>query len=100
MTAMAPTTAEPNPLVTTQAAGRLVSLIAFTLLGTALFLAGVIVLANKPAWWTGLSAAAVISLISSGFSLVPLLRGMRKSLNGAVAGYFLAMAIRAGISIG
>jgi hypothetical protein len=97
---MSPSVAENNPLITAQGAGRLVSSIAFTLLIIAGLMAGMIVLANKPAWWPGLAAAALISLIASACSLYPLVRGLRKSLNGAVVGYFLAMAIRAGLSVG
>ena len=44
-------------------------------------------------------AAAVASVLASGLSLVPLAWGLRHSLYGAVAGYFVAMGLRAGASL-
>jgi hypothetical protein len=87
------------PLISPAEATRLVVTVAATLAGTAALLAGLVVLADRPAWWRGLAAASVASALASGTSLVPLVWGLRHSLYGAVAGYFIAMGLRAGVSL-
>ena len=89
-----------TPLISSAEAARLVGMVALTLAGTSAALAGLVVLADRPTWWRGLAAAAVASALASGFSLVPLVWGLRHSLYGAVAGYFVAMGLRAGVSLG
>jgi hypothetical protein len=89
-----------TPLISAAEASRLVVTVALTLAGTAAGLAGLVVLADRPAWWRGLAAAAVASALASGVSLLPLVWGLRHSLQGAVAGYFIAMGLRAGVSLG
>ena len=89
-----------TPLISPAEASRLVAMVGLTLAGTAAALAGLVVLAERPAWWRGLAAAAVASVLASGLSLVPLVWGLRHSLYGAVAGYFIAMGVRAGVSLG
>ena len=89
-----------TPLVTPAEASRVVLAVGLTLAGTAAVLAGLTVLADRPAWWRGLAAAGVASVLASGLSLVPLVWGLRHSLHGAVAGYFVAMGVRAGVSLG
>ena len=88
-----------TPLISAAEASRLVGAVVATLAGTAAALAGLVVLADRPAWWRGLTAAAVASALASGVSLVPLVWGLRHSLYGAVAGYFIAMGLRAGVSL-
>ena len=89
-----------TPLISAADASRLVATVALTLAGTAAALAGLVVLAERPAWWRGLIAATVASVLASGLSLVPLVWGLRHSLHGAVAGFFTAMGLRAGVSLG
>jgi hypothetical protein len=62
--------------------------------------AALLALIGRPDWWRGLIAATVVSALALGLSLVPLLWGLRRSLNAAVAGYFLAMGVRMGVSLG
>jgi hypothetical protein len=91
---------QKSPLISAADASRLVATVALTLAGTAAGLAGLVVLADRPAWWRGLAAAAVASALATGLSLVPLVWGLRHSLHGAVAGFFTAMGLRAGVSLG
>ena len=89
-----------TPLMSAAEAAKLVGIVGATLAGTAAALACLVVLADRPAWWRGLTAAAVACVLASGVSLVPLVWGLRHSLYGAVAGYFIAMGLRAGVSLG
>lgn len=74
--------------------------VAATLLGTAVLLAGAMVLLNRPDWWKGLAGATVISVLSAVISLPPLLIGLRYGLNGGLIGALAAAALRAIVSIG
>ena len=62
--------------------------------------AALLALINQPDWWRGLLAAGVVSTLASAFSLLPLLWGIKRSLNAAVAGYFVAMGVRIMVSLG
>ena len=88
-----------TPLMSPAEAARLVGAVGAMLAGVAATLAGLVVLAERPDWWRGLAAASVAAALASGLSLVPLVWGLRHSLYGAVAGYFVAMGLRAGVSL-
>jgi hypothetical protein len=62
--------------------------------------AAALALVGSPEWWRGLVAAAVVSAVAAALSLLPLLWGLRRSLNTAVAGYFLAMGVRVAATVG
>ena len=71
------------------------------LLGTAVVVAGILVLCGPPVfWWRGLLAAGVISTLAAIASLGPMLFGLRRGINAAVAGYFIATGVRLVISVG
>lgn len=78
----------------------LVGWIAASLAGTAVLLAAILVLVDRPLWWRGLLGAGVVSVLSAAASLPPLLWSLRRGINQRVAGYFLAAGIRAAVSIG
>jgi hypothetical protein len=67
---------------------------------TGALLAGLLLLVNRPEWWQGFIAAAMINLLSTAFSLPPLLWGLRGRLMHAVGGYFVSAAVRMLIVIG
>jgi hypothetical protein len=70
------------------------------LFATAATLAALLVLVNQPAWWRGYIAASVVSAIAAAASVVPLVWGLRRGLNQAVGGYFIAAGARAVVSLG
>lgn len=82
------------------AAARLLGWTAVALLGTAAALAGVLVLANRDHWWRGLLAAGVVSTLSAGASLPPLVAGLRRGMNQRLVAYVVAAGARAAISLG
>lgn len=57
-------------------------------------------LVGRPDWWRGWVAAGAVSALATALSLVPLLWGVRRSLNAAAAGYFVAMGVRGLVSLG
>ena len=79
---------------------RLATAAASSVLGTAAVLAGLMALVNRPAWWRGLLAAAVVNTLAAAASVPLLAWGLRRGLMTAVAGYFLTAAARIVISIG
>ena len=80
--------------------GRLLTAVAAALAVAAGGLAVLLALVNRADWWRGLLAAGVVSALASAISLLPLVWGVRHSVNAAVAGYFLAMGVRLAISLG
>src|SRR5688500_12213398 len=95
---MTPTATTNEPLSLPQA--RVVRGIAIGFVATAVTLAALLVLVNQPAWWRGYVAATVVSAIAAAASIVPLVWGLRRGLNLAVAGYFMAAGARAIVSLG
>lgn len=79
---------------------RLVVSVAAALVLSVATAAAIVALLQLADWWSGLLAAAVVSLLGAVLSLVPLLWGIRRNLNATVVGYFVAMAIRAVVSLG
>jgi len=80
---------------------KLVAAVMTALLATAAVLAGILALSAVPTtWWRGLLAAGVISTLAAGASLAPMLYGLRRGINGAVAGYFIATGVRLLVSLG
>lgn len=63
-------------------------------------IAAVLVLVNDADWWRGLLAATVTTVVASALSMLPLIWGIRRSLDKAVIGYFVSMGVRAGASVG
>ena len=80
--------------------GAVVRGIAIGFVATAATLAALLVLVNQPAWWRGFVAASVVSAIAAAASIVPLVWGVKRGLNLAVAGYFMAAGARAIVSLG
>jgi len=68
--------------------------------GTAMLLAGVVVLVDRPDWWRALLAASVTGIFAAAVSLLPLLWGMQRGPHKAVLGFFVAGGVRAAIAIG
>lgn len=81
-------------------AGRLALAAGGAVLGTAVVLAGVLLLVNREAWWRGYLAATVISALSGLAAVGPLAWGLKRSLDKAVGVYFATAAVRITISIG
>ncbi|HLL90925.1 MAG TPA: hypothetical protein VK324_16610 [Tepidisphaeraceae bacterium] len=82
-------------------AGRVVMVVGLALAATAVGLAAILVLVNRPAWWPGLLAAGVVSALSAGLSLIPLTWGLRRpKLEQRVAGYLVALGVRGTVSLG
>jgi hypothetical protein len=63
-------------------------------------LCGVLVLVDSAQWWRGLLAGAAVSLLAAGMSLPPLMWGLRRGVDKAAAGYFIAMGARSAVSLG
>lgn len=70
------------------------------LAGTGLLLAAVIVLVRRPSWWPDLLAVLVVMTLATVLSLPPLAWGLRRGLNQAVAGYFIAAGLRTVVALG
>ena len=70
------------------------------IVGTAAGLAGVLLLARRSEWWSGLGAAMVISVLGAVASVGPLGWGLRRGLTQAVAGYFVSAGLRMLVSVG
>jgi hypothetical protein len=89
---------EQNP-----AAGNLARLLRGMTIGfvaTALVLAAMIMLANRPTWWRGYLAASIVSALAAAGSLGPLFWGFKRKLDQLVIAYFTAAGIRAIVSLG
>ena len=69
-------------------------------LGTAVFLAGVMVLVGRADWWRGSTAASVATVLAAGTSLIPLAYGIRKGGPVLVQMFMLSSMTRAAIAIG
>ena len=87
-----------------RAAVALVVLVAAAWVITAGAVALVLVLLSRRAdagdWWLGLLAAGTASLLAAGASAGPILVGLgRGSLDSAVVGYFVALGVRAVVSL-
>ena len=80
-------------------ASQLVAAVLMTLAGTAAVLALLLVLADRPDWWRGFLAALVASVLSAAASLPPLVWGLRRGLDQAAAGAFIAMGARAAVAL-
>lgn len=84
-------------------ARRLVRAVVASLVGCGALLAGILVLAGRPAWWPGLGGATVVSLLASAASLPVLVYGVRigcgrpERLAGAC---FAAAGVRAVVALG
>lgn len=81
-------------------ARRLPVAVAVTLLATTALLAGVLVLLNQADWWRGLLAAAVVSALAAGISVLPMTWGLRRDLHKAAAGFMAAIGVRMLVSLG
>ncbi|WP_206292166.1 hypothetical protein [Humisphaera borealis] len=93
-------TAGQSPAMPRATARRVVVAVVGALLVTGASILAILTLVQKPDWTRGLIAAGVVSALASALSLIPLLWGVRRTLNAAVAGYFLAMGVRLAVSIG
>lgn len=82
------------------AARRLPRLVVWALAVAALVVSALLILINRPDWWRGFLAAGVVSALSAGVSLVPLIWGLRGGLNRAPAGLLAATGLRALLSLG
>jgi hypothetical protein len=60
----------------------------------------ILALTDLPEWWRGMIAASVATVVAAVLSLIPVLWGIRRGLNAAVAGYFIAMGVRPLASLG
>lgn len=93
-----PQSIAPPPLV---APSRLVGLAGVALAAAGLGLAALVAVSDRPDWWRGLRAAAVVSAVATLLSLVPLAWGLRRgTLPLATAGYFTAAGLRTLGSVG
>ncbi len=96
MQTLATTAPDPDAPI----ARRLVRQMALALAGTTGVLCILLVLADHAAWWRGLTAAALASVLSAAATLPPLIWGARRPTNQRVAAFFGAMGLRAVISLG
>lgn len=71
-----------------------------TVLGMALFLAGVMFVVGRPDWWRGYTAATVAIVLAAGASLVPLAWGIRRGAGMLVQMFMASTAIRAAVALG
>lgn len=93
----APASAAPCPV------GAVLRMVALAMVVTAGVLAGVLFLMNRPDWWRGFAAASVASLLASAASAPAIAWGIRRARSKpelAAAGYFVAAALRATVSLG
>ncbi len=80
--------------------GRLALASAATLLSAGFVLGCMLMLINDPAWWRGLLAAGVVSLLATAVSVPLLAWGLHRGLMAAVGGYFLTAVAKIAISLG
>ena len=105
MSDVAPVIIAPPPVATTSPEGRhAVMLLAAAVLGSvmvvgALIAAGIAV-AGRSGWWSGWSAAMVISLLAAVCSLVPVSAGVLGGTRMAAYGYLAGAAIRMLVTLG
>ena len=93
-------TTDQSPVLPPATARRLVISVVGALAVAGGTVAALLSLAQKPDWMRGFIAAGVVSVLASVLSLIPLLWGVRRTLNTAIAGFFVAMAVRLAVSVG
>jgi hypothetical protein len=64
------------------------------------FSAGAIALCGAGGWWSGWTAAVVISLLTSVISIAPLLLGICGGIQTTIAGFFAGMMLRMLLTLG
>ena len=79
---------------------RMVWVAASATISTALLLAVLFVLVNRPDWWRGLFAATAISALVAAVSSPILAWGLRREVMKAVVAFFLAAAARMILAVG
>jgi hypothetical protein len=90
---------DAEPVPATGAAGLVIGTVV-ALLATGGLLSAMLVLVNRPEWWSSLLAAGVVSVLSAAFSLPPLVWSLSRGMNQRVAAYFISMGLRAVVSLG
>ena len=69
-------------------------------LGTAVFLGGILFVVNRPDWWRGFAAASVAAFLAAGVSLVPLVIGVRRGGAAVVQMFMASTGLRAVVALG
>lgn len=95
-----PAAAHPSPDATDARWRSLRGAVLGTVLGTALFLAGVVFLVGRPEWWRGYTAATVATVLAAGTSLVPLAWGIRRGPGWLVQMFMVSTGVRAAVALG
>jgi hypothetical protein len=74
--------------------------VAGTVLGTAVFLAGIVFVIGRPDWWRGYAAATVATVLAAGASLLPLAWGLRRGPGMLVQMFMVSTGLRAAVALG
>ena len=99
---MQTTAAEP---ITTQVAPRtlaihgMVGLVLGSTFGVALLIAGIIVLARTPEWWTSFIAASMVALLNAAASMAVLRRANGRTIEQGVGIVYLVAGARLAVSL-
>jgi hypothetical protein len=96
----APTLASHSPETPGQSPRALVFAAVGTVIGTAAFLAGVMVVVNRAEWWRGYTAASIAAALAAASSLVPLVIGVKRGGALLVQMFMMSSALRGFIAIG
>src|SRR5687768_1386422 len=73
---------------------------AASVVGIAIFLAGVLAVVNRPEWWRGYGAASIAAALAAGASLVPLVIGVRRGGALLVQLFMWSSAVRGVVALG
>jgi hypothetical protein len=78
----------------------LVLVVIGAVVGTAVALAAVLTLVNRPEWWRGYAAASIAAFLAAGASLVPLAIGVRRGGPAVVQMFMLSSGVRGAVALG
>ena len=74
--------------------------VVLTVLGTAVFMAGVVFVVGRADWWRGYAAATVAAALAASASLLPLWWGLRQGPAMLVQMFMVSTGLRAVVALG
>ena len=79
---------------------RLLSGVLLSMALAGILITAILLMVDRKGWWQGFLAATASMLPAAGLSVLPLRWGVKRGLRKAVAGFFMASAVRAALGIG